>query len=76
MEKETILKIISKLENDKKQSRKFPTFVRFYELLKYTGSEASDLKNKLNELVKDKKIGFGRCLNENYFYICENENKI
>ena len=76
MEKETILKIISKLEKDKKESRKFPTFVRFYELLRYTGSEASDLKNKLNELVKDKKIRFGRCLNENYFYICENENEI
>ena len=68
----TALEIIQKIKERKENSRIFPTHAQFKEILESSEKSEIALKYELNSLVKENKIGFGRTINDIYFYICKN----
>ena len=64
--KDFIYKSIQDTQNEKIMLNKEPNHVLSSEI---NNTVITEIKKQLNELVKEKKITFGKTLNENYFKI-------
>ena len=64
--KDFIYKSIQDTQNEKTMLNKEPNHVLSSEII---NTVITEIKKQLNELVKEKKIAFGKTLNENYFKI-------
>lgn len=71
-----MFELIKKIEIERKEAKKFPTFALYLDLIERSGKSFAEVQKELRQLIDEGKIKHGRTINDFYFYICtENLNK-
>lgn len=71
--KDTLLRIIRKIQGNKKEKKIAPDYATYVEI---THEVVEEVKQNLNEMVKEKKLKFNRTLNDIAFYENDRQENI